>query len=96
MKMGGIGDKNITYRRHVLGRDSMAGFFNSREAARFLGGRSLRWLRAHLHDIPHLRLYDRLIFDPAELRRWVERTAERSAAGIDISTIIKKVNKELK
>lgn len=74
----------------------MTGYLNSREAARFLGGRSLRWLRSHLHKIPHLRLYDRLVFDPAELRRWVVRTAERGAAGIDISTIIKKVNKELK
>ena len=74
----------------------MTGYLNSREAVRFLGGRSLRWLQSHLHEIPHLRLYDRLIFDPVELKRWVERTAERGTAGIDISTIIKKVNKELK
>ncbi len=52
-------------------------FLNVREAAVYLGGRSASWLRSHLADIPHLKLYDRLLFDPADLRAFVEKKAER-------------------
>ena len=55
----------------------MNGYLNVRQAAIFLGGRSVSWLRSHLHEIPHRRLYDRLLFDPAELRSFVESRSER-------------------
>jgi hypothetical protein len=52
-------------------------YLNIREAGVYLGGRSVSWLRSHLSEIPHRRLYDRLLFDPAELRAFVERNAEK-------------------
>ena len=55
----------------------MTGYLNIRQAASFLGGRSVSWLRSHLHEIPHRKLYDRLLFDPAELRTFVEARSER-------------------
>ena len=55
----------------------MTGYLNIRQAANFLGGRSVSWLRSHLHDIPHRKLYDRLLFDPVELRAFVEARSER-------------------
>ena len=55
----------------------MIGYLNIRQAADFLGGRSLSWLRSHLHEIPHRKLYDRLLFDPDELRAFVETRSER-------------------
>jgi hypothetical protein len=62
----------------------MTGFLNIRQAAAFLGGRSVSWLRSHLHEIPHRKLYDRLLFDPAELRAFVEKNAkQRGPANLD-------------
>lgn len=47
------------------------GFLNIRQATEFLGGRSVSWVRSHLHEIPYRKLYDRLLFDPQELRAYV-------------------------
>lgn len=55
----------------------MTGYLNIHQAANFLGGRSISWLRSHLHEIPHKKLYDRLLFDPDELRAFVETRSER-------------------
>ena len=68
----------------------MIGFLNTRQAAAFLGGRSVRWLRDHLHEIPHRKLYGSLIFDPVELRRFVEEKAERPAQ-VNVGEIVDKV-----
>ncbi|OGO35301.1 MAG: hypothetical protein A2Z03_07765 [Chloroflexi bacterium RBG_16_56_8] len=66
------------------------GFLNIRQAAEFLGGRSVRWVRSHLHEIPHRKLYDRLLFDPLELRAYVEACSERHLP-IDIDAIVAQV-----
>ncbi len=65
----------------------MTGYLNVREAAAFLGGRSVSWLRSHLGDVPHLRLYDRLLFDPVRLKEWVEATAERRDP-VDVDAVV--------
>jgi hypothetical protein len=65
----------------------MSGYLNVRQAASFLGGRSVSWLRSHLHEVPHQKLYDRLLFDPAELRAFVEQRAEKKNP-IDLDTIV--------
>lgn len=54
----------------------MTGYLNIHDAAAFLGGRSVSWVRSHLHEIPHRKLYDRLLFDPAELRAFVEARSD--------------------
>ncbi len=68
-------------------------YLNSREAARFLGGRSLRWLRSHLNEIPHLRLYGQLLFDPMEIKQWVIRTAECRETHVDVVAIVEKISR---
>ncbi len=68
----------------------MTGYLNVAQAAEFLGGRSVAWLRTHLADIPHLKLYDRLLFDPAELRVFVERNAERRNP-VDLDAVVASV-----
>ena len=55
----------------------MNGYLDIHGARAFLGNKSVSWLRLHLQEIPHLKLYDRLLFDPKELRAYVEATAER-------------------
>ncbi len=65
----------------------MTGYLNVRQAASFLGGRSVSWLRGHLHEIPHRKLYDRLLFDPQELRAFVEQNAEKKNP-IDLDAIV--------
>lgn len=65
----------------------MTGYLNVRQAAEFLGGRSLSWMRLHSSSIPHYRLHDRLLFSPAELKTYVERTATRHDP-IDIDRIV--------
>ncbi len=65
----------------------MTGYLNIRQAADFLGGRSLSWLRSHLHEIPHRKLYDRLLFDPDELRSFVETRSERRHA-LDLDDLV--------
>lgn len=68
----------------------MTGYLNTRQAADFLGGRSLSWLRSHLHEIPHRRLYDRLLFDPDELRAFVEARSERRIV-LDLDDLVTEV-----
>lgn len=68
----------------------MTGYLNIRQAADFLGGRSLSWIRSHLHEIPHRKLYDRLLFDPDELRAFVEARAERRNA-LDLDDLVAEV-----
>jgi hypothetical protein len=61
----------------MIGEPNLGGYLNAKQAAAFLGGRSIRWLRSHLHEIPHYKLYDRLLFDPKELEAFVQKKAER-------------------
>jgi hypothetical protein len=68
----------------------MTGYLNIRQAADFLGGRSLSWLRSHLHEIPHRKLYDRLLFDAAELHAFVEARSERRVP-VDLDGLISDV-----
>ena len=68
----------------------MTGYLNTRQAANFLGGRSLSWLRSHLHEIPHRKLYDRLLFDPEELRAFVETRSERRHV-LDLDDLVAEV-----
>jgi hypothetical protein len=68
----------------------MTGYLNIRQAADFLGGRSLSWIRSHLHEIPHRKLYDRLLFDPDELRAFVEARSERRNA-LDLDDLVAEV-----
>jgi len=68
----------------------MTGYLDIHGARQFLGNRSLSWLRLHVHEIPHVKLYDRLLFDPAELRAWVEQTAVRHNP-IDIDAVVAQV-----
>jgi hypothetical protein len=56
----------------------------------FLGGKSRAWGRLHVHEIPHLKLYDRLLFDPIELKLWVERTAEKHVP-VDVDAVVASV-----
>lgn len=68
----------------------MIGYLDPHGARKFLGNKSMSWLRSHLYEIPHLKLYDRLLFDPVELRAWVERTAEKRDP-IDVDAIVTSV-----
>jgi hypothetical protein len=63
------------------------GYLNIRQAAEFLGDRSVSWLRSHLHEIPHRKLYDRLLFDPAELRAFVEARSTR-VIPVDLDNLV--------
>lgn len=66
----------------------MIGYLNVRQAAEFLGGRSISWMRLHMAEIPHLKLYDRLLFDPAELRVWIQSMATRHVP-VDVDAIVR-------
>lgn len=68
----------------------MNGYLDIHGARQFLGNKSLSWLRLQIAEIPHLKLYDRLLFDPAELRAWVERTAER-VNPVDVDAVVREV-----
>ena len=68
----------------------MIGFLNIRQAAEFLGGRSISWMRKNLvgpDAIPGVKLNDRWLFRPEELSGWVERQGERNAS-IDLDQIL--------
>jgi hypothetical protein len=65
-------------------------YLNIREAGVYLGGRSVSWVRSHLSEIPHRRLYDRLLFDPAELRAFVEANSEKRNP-VDVDAIVSSV-----
>lgn len=68
----------------------MTGYLNIRQAAEFLGGRSVSWLRSHLHEIPHRKLYDRLLFEPVELRTFVEARSTRRTP-VDLDSLVSEV-----
>lgn len=68
----------------------MIGYLNIRQAAEFLGGRSVSWLRSHIHEIPHRKLYDRLLFDPVELRAFVEARSTRMIP-VDLAGLVSEV-----
>jgi hypothetical protein len=68
----------------------VTGYLNIRQAAEFLGGRSVSWLRSHLHEIPHRKLYDRLLFDPVELRTFVEARSTRRTP-VDLDSLVSEI-----
>ena len=68
----------------------MTGFLDFNGMLAFLGGKSRAWGRLHISEIPHYRLYDRLLFSPQELSDWVTRTAVRHDP-IDIDGVIAQV-----
>ena len=68
----------------------MIGYLNIRQAAEFLGGRSVSWLRSHIHEIPHRKLYDRLLFDPIELRAFVDTRSTRMIP-VDLAGLVSEV-----
>jgi len=68
----------------------MNGFLDVHGARKFLGNKSLSWLRLHISEIPHYRLHDRLLFDPQELRAYVMATAERCVP-IDVDAVVASV-----
>ena len=67
-----------------------SGFLSFDGMLAYFGGKSRGWGRQHVHEIPHLKLYDRLLFDPAELRAWVERTATKHVP-IDVDRVVAEV-----
>ena len=67
--------------------DPFPGYIGPHEARKFLGGRSMSWLRSHLHEIPHLKLYDRILFDRLKLQEWVEQTAVKCDP-VDVDSIV--------
>jgi hypothetical protein len=66
------------------------GYLDIHGARQFLGNRSVSWLRLHVHEIPHLKLYDRLLFSPDELQAWVLATAERHNP-VDVDAVVASV-----
>lgn len=68
----------------------MIGFLSFDQMLSFLGGKSRAWGRLHIHEIPHLKLYDRILVDPKELRAWVEKTAVRHDP-IDVDKVVREV-----
>lgn len=68
----------------------MNGYLNFDGMLSFLGGKSRSWGRLHIHEIPHRKLFGTLIFDPLELRAWVEHTAERDVP-VDVNALVRSV-----
>jgi hypothetical protein len=68
----------------------MTGYLDIHGARQFLGNKSLSWLRLHISELPHYRLYDRLLFSPQELSDWVMRTAEKHVP-VDVDAIVSQV-----
>jgi hypothetical protein len=65
----------------------MIGYLDSRGGAEFLS-HSVRWIRKNLHRLPHYRVGGKILFDPVQLRRWVESHAEPH---VDVAAIVDKV-----
>ncbi len=68
----------------------MTGYLDIHGARKFLGDKSVSWMRVHINEIPHRKLYSQLLFDPIELKLWVERTAEKCAP-VDVDAIVASV-----
>lgn len=58
----------------------MTGFLYIPRSEEFMGERSVSWLRSHRHETPHRKLYDRFLFNPVELRAFVEKHTPRGKA----------------
>lgn len=67
----------------------VGGFLDIDGAREFLGNRSRSWVRHHVvaSGLPCRKLFDRLLFDPVELRAWVEKNATRPAA-LDVAGLV--------
>lgn len=65
------------------------GFFDIAAAAKFLC-RSPRWLRQHIHSIPHYRPGGQILFDEADLRKWMLRFRVEPV-DIDIAGVLRRV-----
>ena len=67
----------------------MTGFLDIQKAAVFLS-RSPRWIRQHVHEIPHYRPGGQILFDETDLRKWMTRFRVEPE-DIDIAGIMKRV-----
>jgi hypothetical protein len=67
----------------------MTGFLDIAAAAKFLS-RSPRWLRGHIHEIPHYRPGGQILFDVADLKSWMTRFRVEPK-DIDISSLVNRV-----
>lgn len=65
------------------------GFLDIAAAAKFLC-RSPRWLRQHIHSIPHYRPGGQILFDEADLRKWMLHF-RIEPVDIDIAGLLKRV-----
>jgi hypothetical protein len=70
----------------------MKGYLDTRGTAEFLS-HSVRWVRINLVRLPHYRVGGKILYDPIQLKRWVEAHAEPH---VDVAAIIAKVSKEPK
>jgi hypothetical protein len=70
----------------------MTGYLDIHGARKFLGDKSVSWMRLHINEIPHKKLYSQLLFCPLELRQWVEATAEKHVP-VDVDGIVRQVMK---
>jgi excisionase family DNA binding protein len=52
--------------------DGASPWMNTAEAAEYMRV-SVRWLRQHLHQVPHSKVEGRLFFSRTELDRWLAR-----------------------
>lgn len=68
----------------------MTGYLDIHGARKFLGDKSVSWMRLHIAEIPHRKLYSQLLFCPLELRAWVTATAERHVP-VDIDQVVREV-----
>lgn len=67
----------------------MNGFLDLTAAAKFLS-RSPRWIRQHVHEIPHYRPGGQILFDVADLRKWMLRF-KVEPVDIDLAGVLKRV-----
>ena len=64
-------------------------FLDIQAAAKFLC-RSPRWLRQHVHEIPHYRPGGQILFDEADLRKWMLRF-KVEPVDIDLAGVLERV-----
>lgn len=68
----------------------MTGYLSPKQACAFLGGRSMPWLRSHLGQIRHTKLFDRILFTTEDLVEFVERCGEKREP-IDLDAVVASV-----
>jgi hypothetical protein len=66
----------------------VTGFLDIAGAAQFLS-RSPRWLRQHVHEIPHYRPGGQILFDEADLRKWMLRF-KVEPTHVDLDVVIRR------